>query len=139
MTLSFNGKQRHHTNYRHILDETPAAQTYQKHKIQIVCFQVSTSLNKAIGPVRTPLFRSHFHGTEQIFVWFLSIAYLKSGSSFTLSTLLSYAVTSFIWVFSIDFNPLLFYFNLNVVASSLMNMFLWLEITLHTQRPDLCP
>lgn len=27
---------------------------------------------------------------------------------------------------------------LDVVASSLLNMFLWLDITLHPQRPDLC-
>lgn len=60
VTLSFNGKQRHHTNYRHILDETPAAQTYQKHKIQIVCFQVSTSLNKAIGPCPNPSIKKSF-------------------------------------------------------------------------------
>jgi hypothetical protein len=28
---------------------------------------------------------------------------------------------------------------LDVVASSLVNMFLWLDITVHPQRADLCP
>lgn len=52
---------------------------------------------------------------------------------------LSHAVIRFIWIFSINFNPLLLDFHLDAVTGSLLDVFLWLDVTVDSQREDLGP